>query len=560
MSFANQTGGQVIVQALEKAGSTHCFGVPGESFLGLLDALYDSSINVVSTRHEGGGAFMASGFAKASGQIAVCFGTRAVGAANLAIGVHTARQDSTPMIAIAGQVNRPFIGREAFQEVDLVAMMRPLAKWSTEVTSADLAAEVMARAVNAATTGRPGPVFISLPQDVCEELCPGPAWPPVPVAPPHPDPHGVEVILEALLGAASPVVFAGGGLYSSPEALSLLLRLAEAAEVPVITSWRHHDEFPNDHRLFLGCAGLGAPSAVWDRLDEADVVLVIGNRMQELSTDGYRFPLPETRIFQVDIDPLALVSHRAPEFALQADAGRALRAMVERLPAVVPGQEERRSRNMADRKRFEKLTAVPAADGDRDGVSYAHVMRTLAAQLSPETIIASDAGNFYAWLANYYSFRRPHTYVGPASGAMGYGLPSAIGAKLARPNLPVVALAGDGGFVMTLSEIETAVRYGVSVVAIVLDNERQGTIRMHQESRYPGRPIGTDLGSTDLSMVARGLGATGYLVTEDNSFAPALEDAMRSGTMAVVQVKMDRDQLSVRSRLKASELATVEGL
>ncbi len=493
---------------------------------------------------------MASGFAKISGQIAVCFGTRAVGATNLAIGVHTARQDSTPMIAFAGQVSRPFAGREAFQEADLVAVMRPLAKWAIHIASADRAAEAIARAVNIATTGRPGPVFISIPQDVCDELCQGSAWRPTRVGLPHPDPEAVGVILDALLNASHPLIFAGGGVYNSPHGLAALVEFAEAAQVPVITGWRHHDEFPNDHALFLGSASLGTSGAVWERLGEADVVLVIGNRLQELTTDGYRFPLAETRLFQVDIDPAALVSHRAPELALQADAGATLRSMLSRLVQPVPGVSARRGRNEADRRRFELATRIPATEGNRAGVAYEDVMRVLAEVLGPDVVIVSDAGNFYGWLATYHRFRRPYTYVGPASGAMGYGLPAAIGAKIARPGSPVVCLSGDGGFMMTVGEIETAVRYKVPVVAIVLDNERHGTIRMHQEARYPGRVIGTDLGRTDFSLVARGLGAAGCVVTDASEFGSALTAALESGSTSVIQVRMDQGQLSVRSRLK----------
>jgi acetolactate synthase I/II/III large subunit len=556
MALPNQTGGQMMAGALKSAGVTHCFGVPGESFLGLLDALYDSSVHVISARHEGGASFMALGFSKISGQIGVCFGTRAVGSTNLAIGVHTARQDSTPMIAIAGQVNRSFAGREAFQEADLVAMMRPLSKWATQIPSADRAAEIMARAINVATTGRPGPVFLAVPQDVCDELCQGSAWNPTPVAPPYPDPRGVDLILEALLAGRRPLIFAGGGLYNSAKALDTLVTFAEAAEIPVISSWRHHDEFPNDHRLFLGSASLGTSPVVWERLDEADVVLVLGNRMQELSTDGYRFPLETTRLFQVDIDPTALVSHRAPEFALQADGGATLAAMLGSLPDPVPGAEERRQQNVADRQRYDLATALPSPQpAEGVGVSYAQVMRVLADELGPEVIIASDAGNFYGWLATYHRFRRPHTYVGPASGAMGYGLPSAIGAKIARPDVPVVSLSGDGGFVMTMAEVETAVRNKVNVVAIVLDNERQGTIRMHQEARYPSRVIATDLGAIDFSQVAQGLGAQGFLVTDDAGFAPALTEALEADAVSVIHVRMDKEQLSVRSRLKTEPTA-----
>jgi acetolactate synthase I/II/III large subunit len=551
MTGPGRTGGQLIVAALEEAGVGYCFGVPGESFLGVLDALHDSSIKVISTRHEGGGSFMAGGYARASGQIGVCFGTRAVGTANLAIGVHNARQESVPMIALAGQVNRSFAGREAFQEADLVAMMTPLAKWAAEIPAADHVPEIMAKAVRAATSGRPGPVFLALPQDVCDERSAAAPRPPAPVTAAHPDPAALPALLDGLLGARRPLIFAGGGLYRSPRALDLLVRLAERTQVPVITSWRHHDEFPNDHPLFLGCASLGAPQAVWDRLGEADVMLVIGNRLQEVSTSGYAYPAPGTRYFQVDIEPASFVGHRSPELAVTADAGAALAALLDRLPDEVPGAAGRRDGNAADRRRFTAGTVIPDAPPAGDGVSYAHVMRVLTKTLSPDTIVTSDAGNFYAWLSRYYQFRQPGTYLGPASGSMGFGLPGAIGAKLARPGTPVVSLSGDGGFLMTMSEVETAVRYGVGVVAIVLDNARQGTIRMHQEAQFPGRVIATDLGSTDLAAVARGLGADGYLVEDNADFEQALGSALSSGGPSVIQVRMDREQLSVVKRLAA---------
>jgi acetolactate synthase I/II/III large subunit len=552
MSSHNRTGGQLIVEALERAGVRHCFGVPGESYLGILDALHDSPIKVVSTRHEGGASFMASGYAKTSGEIGVCFGTRAVGTANLAIGVHNARQDSTPMLAFAGQVNRSFAGREAFQEVDLVAAMTPFSKWATQVPSADAVPEVMARALNVATAGRPGPVFISVPQDVCDELSEARSWPPSQIATAYPDPSAVSAVLDALLGASHPLIFAGGGLYNSDGALNGLIRFAELTEIPVITSWRHHDEFPNDHPLFLGSASLGTSPTVWDRLARSDVMVVLGNRMQEISTGGYRFPAESTRLFQVDVDPAVMVNHRPPEMAVTCDAGAMLSAMTDRLPKPVPGTEKRRGPNALDRQQFEAATAIPVALAGV-GVAYADVMQTLADVLSPETIVASDAGNFYGWLSRYYRFKRPRTYLGPASGAMGYGLPSAIGAKIARPNTPVVSLSGDGGFLMTMAELETAVRQRANIVAVVLDNERQGTIRMHQEAQHPGRVIGTELGTTDLSMVARGLGVDGYLVSEGDDFEPTLRAALEADTPSVIHVRMDREQLSVQARLPASD-------
>ena len=544
-----RTGGQLIVRALEDAGVRHCFGVPGESFLGVLDALYDSSITMVSTRHEGGGSFAATGYARTSGEIGVCFGTRAVGTANMAIGIHNARQDSLPMIALAGEVNRSFAGREAFQETDLVAAMTPLAKWAVRIPAAEQVPEIMAKAISRASSGRPGPVFVSVPQDVCNERSDASPRAVTPITAAYPDPGALPVLLDALLTARRPLIFAGGGLYRSPQALELLVRFAERTQIPVITSWRHHDEFPNDHPLFLGCTSLGAPSTVWERLADTDVMLVIGNRMQENSTNGYTYPLTTTRLLQVDVDPAAFINHRSPELAVLADAGAALSGLIEQLPDPVPSRHERHDHNQADRQRFEDATVIPEAPLTGAGVPYAHVMRVLSETLTPETIIASDAGNFYGWLARYYRFRRARTYLGPASGAMGFGLPSAIGAKMARPGTPVVSLSGDGGFAMTMSELETAVRYGADVVAIVLDNARQGTIRMHQEAQFPGRVIATELGATDLASVARGLGLGGYLVQDRSDFEPALRSALSSGRPSVIQVRMDRDQLSVTKRL-----------
>jgi acetolactate synthase-1/2/3 large subunit len=543
----SSTGGELLVDALVAAGVTRVFGVPGESFLGVLDAMYDRPIDFVSTRHEGGGSFMASGYAKTSSQIAVCMGTRAVGTFNMAIGVHNARQDSAPMIAIAGQVERPLQGREAFQEVDLVAAMTPVCKWAVEIPDAHRVPELMSRAVQLARQGRPGPVFVAIAGDVCDEVADPPptvlpAW-----AAPNPDPAALGQALEALLGARAPLIFAGGGVYG---AIDQLVGFAEETEVPVITSWRHHDGFPNQHRLFLGSASLGAPPAVWSRLAGADVILVIGNRLQENSTRGYTVPGPDSRLFQVDIDAAVLGTHPIPELGIVGDAGAALATLMELLPRPVPGVDRRREANDADRQRFEEATSLPKASGHPAGsVDYPTVIRTLTDVLPPTAIVASDAGNFYGWLSRYYRFRRPGTYLGPASGAMGYGLPAAIGAKLARPDLPVVSVSGDGGFLMTMAELETAVRYEIPVVALVLDNQRHGTIRMHQELAHPGRVVGTDLSTPDLAAVARSFGAEGWSVQDNSELEPSVRKALAAGKPAVIHVVMDPDQLSVDRRV-----------
>lgn len=544
----SRSGGELVVAALEAAGVRSCFGVPGESFLAVLDALADSPVRFVSTRHEGAAAFMATGYARRSGELAVCLGTREVGTANLSIGVHNARQDSVGMLALAGQVPRALRHREAFQEVDLVAQMTPVAKWALELPATGRVPELMAKAVHVATSGRPGPVFVSMPEDVTEGRSDAPSWPAVPLERPSPSPAALEAVARALDRARRPLLFAGGGV--APAGTGALVALAEAAEVPVITGWRHHDAFPNDHRLYLGSAGLGAPPSVFERLAAADVVVVLGNRLQEHTTAGYALPSPAAELYAVDLEAAATLQHRPPRLALVADVASTLAGLCERVRR--PQAEGRRAANEEDRRRFLAETAPPSVPRTTGGVSYEEVCAGLASRLPGDAVVTSDAGNFYAWIARYLRFGSGRHYVGPASGAMGFGLPAAIGAKLAEPWRPVVSVSGDGGFLMTATELETAVREDAPVVALVLDNARHGTIRMHQERAFPGRVVGTELGTTDLALVARGLGAFGALVEQPGQLAEALDEALSLGRPALVQVRMDRDQLSLEQRLAPS--------
>jgi acetolactate synthase-1/2/3 large subunit len=554
------TGGEHLVAALAAARVTRVFGVPGESFLGLLDALGASPVEWVTTRHEGAAAFMASAFAKVAGQVAVCVGTRAVGTANLAIGVHNARQDSTPMLAMAGDVNRGLAGREAFQEVDLVATMRPLCKWAGRVDDAGRLPEVVGRALAAATRGRPGPAFLAIPEDVALEVADAD---PVEVATDHhhqpaPTP-AVDAMAAALSAARRPLIFAGGGAARRQEDVDALVRLAERFETPVMVSWRHHDLFPNDHRLYAGTAGLGSPEPVWERLGAADVVLALGNRLQENSTDGYRHPSAASRLIRVDVDP-APAGGVAEDVLVVADAPTVVGQLLEcPLPPFDPSA--RRAANDEHRHQLEAATALPPAGAGGPGrvsyrpadagagrVSYQSVVRALDV-LPPDTLLTTDAGNFYGWVARYHRFGRFRSYLGPASGAMGYGLPAAIGAKLAAPGRPVVALAGDGGATMTIAELETAVRCEAPVVVVVLDNRRHGTIRMHEERHGTRPPVGTELGAVDFAAVARGLGAGAATVSAADDVAPALAEALSSDRPALVHCVMDPDQLSVDRRL-----------
>jgi acetolactate synthase-1/2/3 large subunit len=540
-----RTVGRLIADALRAAGVTTAFTVPGESFLGLLDALPEAGIRVVATRHEGGAAFMAEAHGQLTGRPAVCLATRAVGAANMAIGIHTARADSTPMFAIVGGVQRSLRGREAFQEADLVGSVGRLAKWATEIDSPARAEALLGEAVRHALAGRPGPVLITIPEDVLDELVPGaPAetslFRPTRV---EPEPDDVKTVLQLLACARRPVILAGAGVLRS-RGTADLIRLAEILEVPVIASWRRGDVFPNDHRLYLGMTGFGAPSTVRGRLETADALVVLGCRLNEIASFEYAIPRAGVPWAHVDLEPrTAHAGLTAPGHAVVADARTFLRVARRRVSSGVldaASFDARRAANEADRAAYEQASLVDDLPWDGPGVHPGRVIATLNEVLPPQTIVTTDAGNFAGWAGRGYRFRRPGTFLGPTSGAMGYGLPAAIAAAIEHPGRPVVALAGDGGFAMTMSELETAVREGVRVVAIVFDNARYGTIRVHQEGRGTGVGAATELGPVDFAEVARGLGARGVRADDDAAFEPALRDALAAEGPTVIQVPLDR--------------------
>lgn len=547
------TGGQAVVESLVSNGVEKVFGVPGESFMGVLDAFYDSPIEFISTRHEGGAAFMASGYAKMSGQVAVCMGTRAVGSSNLAIGIHTARHDSTPMIAMAGQVKRALKGRDAFQELDLVAVFSQYCKWAVEITDARRVPEVMERAFLVARSGRPGPVFVALPEDMLDDTAEMRLGAGVRPTLPQPDPAAIEAILEQLLHAERPAIMAGGGVLSSEGAFDQLVRFAEAAEVPVYAAWRRHDVFPNDHRLFMGTTGLGLPQVSWDRLAQTDCLLTIGTRLQTFATRGYTVPGPSTRILQVDVAEESIGQSMPVSMGVVSDAGLALAELLRRMPSPVPGVDARRASNEADRAAYLEASRPDTVRPPGGTMDPAEVMQVLNSAVSPETIVATDGGAFFGFFSRYFRFRRPYTYVGPTSGAMGYGFPAGIGAKMARPELPVICVAGDGGFMMTMNELETAVRYGVAMPTVVLDNQLYGSIRMQQEQSHPGRVVGTELTTPDLVTVAEAFGARGFRIPAEHDLASAIGEAMALDRPSVLHVMVDPGRVAISgARLSGS--------
>jgi acetolactate synthase-1/2/3 large subunit len=542
-----RTIGRFVAESLRAAGVRYAFTVPGESFLGLLEGLNAAGIRVVTTRHEGAAAFMAEAYGQLTGRPGACIGTRAVGAANLAIGIHTARANSTPLFALIGQVTRADRGREAFQEVDQVETFGRLAKWAVEPASAADVPDAVGRAVAEATTGRPGPVLISLAEDLLDDLAPEEvapaARPPVPRA----EIPEIRAVLQLLASARRPVILAGAGVLRARTS-SDLTRLAELLHVPVIAAWRRGDVISNDHPLFLGMAGLSAPSVVRERLESADAMLVIGCRLNEMTSYGFTIPGATTRFAHVDLAPIDGSHGRAPDIAIRSDARSFLRGALQRLRGAVLDAslvEARREGNETDRRAWEQATIVDDEPWSGPGVHPGRIVTTLRQVLPDEAILTTDAGNFAGWAARGFRFRRPGTFLGPTSGAMGYGLPAAIAASLVHRDRPVVALVGDGGLAMTMAELETAVRMGARPIVVCFDNERYGTIRMHQERRSDPEPQGTDLGPVDFAAIARACGARGVKVENDDGFEPALRQALASDRPTVIQLTLDRRWMSV---------------
>jgi len=537
--------GRMYADAIRRAGVRWAFTVPGESFLGLLEGLEGAGINVVATRHEGAAAFMAEAHAQLTGRPAAAIGTRAVGGSNLAIGIHTAYADSSPMFAFVGQVERASRGREGFQEIDVTSTIGGLAKWSAEPSDVPSAVQAAVDAVDQAVSGRPGPVVLAVAEDLLDELVQPEQQPVLARIPPaRPTDDQVRDVLQLLAAAERPVILAGAGVLRARTSNDLV-RLAELLRVPVIASWRRGDVIPNDNPLYLGMTGYGAPPTVRERLASADALLVVGCRLGEVTTFGWTIPAAGTRWAHVDIAP-ATPAPGTPEpaFTVTADARLFLRAAVQRLESRgvldAASADARSERNAADRAAWEAATVVDTHPWSGPGVHPGKVITTLRHLLPDDAILTTDAGSFGSWAARGFRFRRPGTFLGPTSGAMGYGLPAAIAAGLVHRDRAVVALVGDGGLGMTLAEIETAVRCGLRTVIVVFDNQRYGMIRSYQDRRTGGAAVATDLGPIEFAAAARALGARGVHVADDAAFEPALRQALVADRPSLLHLVVDR--------------------
>jgi len=527
------TAAHRLVQRLIAHGVDHVFCVPGESYLAVLDALADvrDQIRVIACRHEAGAANMAEAYGKLTGRPGICMVTRGPGAAHAAVGVHTAQQDSTPMILFVGQVARDDKGRGAFQEVDYAATFASLAKWAAELDQPQRTAEIVDRAFATARQGRRGPVVLALPEDVLVE--PGGEEGPSPSAPARAglDPEILAAITERLSRAERPLVILGGSGWTAG-ALEALSGWLAAHDLPVVLSFRRKDLIDNHHPCYAGDLGLGANPKLIERVKSADLILCLGARLGENPTQGYSlFTRQETARRLIHIHPGAEELGRVWPAAVAAVADVAPAALALSGLALGRRWEAWRAGAHADWESFTRPTAVDA------DVNLSEVVAHMAKVLPADAIVANGAGNFAAWLHRFYSHRAFGTQLAPTSGAMGYGFPAAIAAKLVFPSREVICFAGDGDFMMTANELATAVQHGAHVVTLVVDNGSYGTIRMHQERDYPGRVIATDLRNPDFAAFARAFGAWGTTVERTADFPAAFDAARTAGAPAIIHLK-----------------------
>jgi acetolactate synthase-1/2/3 large subunit len=542
-----RTGGQVLVDQLELHGVRHAFCVPGESYLPVLDALHDADVRLVSCRHEAAAANMAEAYGKLTGKPGVCLVTRGPGATHASIGVHIASQDSTPMILLVGQVPRAFRGRDAFQELDYQHVFGGLglAKWAAEADAAERLPELCSRAFATAVSGRPGPVVLALPEDVLSEQTDAPDGAPAHVAHPRPSDDDLHRLRELLAASERPLAIVGEGGWTR-EATERALAFCEANLIPVAASFRCQDHVDNRSPVYAGHLTLGMDPELARRVADADLVIALGGRLGDVTTRGYTLlqaPRPHQVLVHVHPDPDELGRVYEPELPIVA----APPELTEGLTRLDPVDPSGRSA-WAEGARADYLASLERRPlpGDLD---LGEVMSFLRRRLPDETILTCGAGNFTVWVHRFFEFHGYPTQLSPRAGAMGYGLPAALAAKVLHPERPVVCLAGDGDFMMSAAELATAARYGLDVVVLVVNNGMYGTIRMHQERLYPGRVVGTELLNPDFADFARSFGCHGETVERTEDVEDAFERALASGRPAVVDLRVDPEAIHPRQTI-----------
>jgi acetolactate synthase-1/2/3 large subunit len=548
-------GGRILADALVGHGAKLAFGVPGESYLPVLDGFYDvrDRLRFVVCRQEGGASYMAEAYGKLTGEPGVLFVTRGPGATNGAVGVHTAFQDSTPMVVFVGQVGNEFAEREAFQEIDYRRMYGPMTKWVAQVDRVERIPEYVSHAFHTAMSGRPGPVLLALPEDTLFSEAAVADVPHYHTVRPAPAPRDMATLKEMLQAAERPFVVLGGGGWDRPSCDALRAWL-EASRLAAGTSFRCQDLLDNRSESFAGDVGIGINPKLAQRIREADVVLVIGARLGEMTTSGYTLfeaPVPAQKLIHVHggAEELGRVYHAA--LPINAGMGR----FVEALAQVKLDGSRWAARTQQAREEFLAWTQVQAMPGR---LHYGEIVRWLSDHLPEDAIIAGGAGNFSGWVHRYFRYKGFRTQLGSTNGSMGCGLPAAVAAKLAAPGRTVVAVTGDGDFLMTGQELATAAQYGAPVITLVVNNGMYGTIRMHQEREYPGRISGTELHNPDFAAYARAFGGHGETVETTDQFAPAFERARASGKPALIELRIDPDAITTSTTLSAIRKQALE--
>ena len=547
-STLSRTGGQLLVDALKVHGVDMAFGVPGESYLSVLDALYESQddIKFVICRQEGGASNMAEAYGKLTGRPGICFVTRGPGATNASIGIHTAFQDSTPLILFIGQIDSEYTERESFQEIDYRRMFGQMAKWVAQIDRADRVPEMVSHAFHLAVSGRPGPVVLALPEDMQTAMATVADTARYQRVAAHPGAADMQKLRDMLAKAQRPFVMVGGGGWNK-QAGDDIQAFAEANALPVACSYRCQDLFDNRHPNYVGDVAVGMNPAMEQRIRNADLLLAIGPRLGEWTTINYTLidiPRPKQkfvhvhtgaeelgRVYQGDL----LINSGMPEFAAAA------RALTPVKSVWVDATKSAR----AEYEAWQKPVNVPGT------LNMSEVILYLRKRLPPESILTNGAGNFSLWPHRFYQYTGFRTQLGPTSGAMGYGVPAGVAAKLVHPDRPVIAFAGDGDFLMNGQELATAAQYNAKVIFIVINNGMFGTIRMHQEKHYPGRVSGTSLVNPDFAALARAYGLHGEIVEKTADFEAAFERAWNAKTAALLELRVDQDAISPRTTLSA---------
>lgn len=551
-----RSGGEILVQSLLALGATKAFGVPGESYLAVLDALHDckGQFDFVNCRNEGGAAFMAAAWGKLTRQPGICMVTRGPGVTNASIGVHTAMQDSAPMILFVGQVGTDMKGREAFQEIDYSAVFGTMAKWAVEIDDVDRLPEILARAWTAAVTGRPGPVVIALPEDMLTDVSESsPLSGLANISEPAPSPRALEELHNLLKSAEKPLILMGGCNWNS-EGHDALQQFAEQSDIPVIAAFRYQDQFDNSSKVYAGEAGVGMPPNVRQLILESDLILAINVRFGEMTTDGYTLlsvPVPAQKLVHVHGSDREIGKIYQPTLGIQAGPNAFALSLS---PVSGKWAAWRANARHAWEDSFE-LDPLPSP------VDMGEATAHLRSILPDDVILTNGAGNFTVWPNKFFKFGKNARLLAPQSGAMGYGLPAAIAAKVADPDRTVVCFAGDGDFQMNCQELATALQYEAQPIVLILNNGIYGTIRAHQENHYPARVSGTDMINPDFVKLAQAYGMHAERVSRTADFPDAFARAMASKTGAVLDLEISPEALTPRrtlSQMRASALARKE--